>query len=168
MSLIKLLADVSEICKSALFEMSLRRCMRRLKDASEMHPCRLGHVKIPENVLIKQQKKHFSNTKNVHFSNTNTCIFPKQKCTFFMHFSNKKFTIYKNEKKIENKQPTIDSEVFKAFSIHKQKTVEIFCRMRNIHLIFSQHRSRATLFAYYRELIPETLHLSIFTFTVKI
>ena len=85
-----------------------------------------------------------------------------------MHFSNKKFTIYKNEKKIENKQPTIDSEVFKAFSIHKQKTVEIFCRMRNIHLIFSQHLSRATLFAYYRELIPETLHLSIFTFTVKI
>ena len=40
-SLINLLRDVSEICKSALFEMSLRRCMRRLRDASEMHSCRL-------------------------------------------------------------------------------------------------------------------------------
>ena len=41
-SLIHLTGDVSEICKSAFFEMSLRRCMRRLRDASEMHPCRLG------------------------------------------------------------------------------------------------------------------------------
>ena len=40
--------------------------------------------------------------------------------------------------------------------------------LRLLVFIFSQHRSRATLFAYYRELIPETLHLSIFTFTVKI
>ena len=37
-----LTGDVHKICKSALFEMSLRRCMRRLRDASEMHPCRLG------------------------------------------------------------------------------------------------------------------------------
>ena len=43
-SLINLPGDVSEICKSALFEMSLRRCMRRLNDAFEMHPCRLGCV----------------------------------------------------------------------------------------------------------------------------
>ena len=34
--------DISEICISVFFEMSLRRCMRRLRDASEMHPCRLG------------------------------------------------------------------------------------------------------------------------------
>ena len=40
-SLINLPGDVSEICKLALFEMSLRCCTRRLKDASEMHPCRL-------------------------------------------------------------------------------------------------------------------------------
>ena len=33
---------MSEICKSALFEMSMRRCMRCLKDASEIYPCRLG------------------------------------------------------------------------------------------------------------------------------
>ena len=37
--------DVSEIRKSAVFEMSLRRCMRRLKDASEMHPRRLGFIR---------------------------------------------------------------------------------------------------------------------------
>ena len=42
--LIDLPEDVSEICKSALFEMTLRCCMRRLKDASEMHPCRLGYI----------------------------------------------------------------------------------------------------------------------------
>ena len=41
-SLINFPGDVSDICKSALFEMSLRRCMRRLQDASEMDPCRLG------------------------------------------------------------------------------------------------------------------------------
>ena len=41
-SLINLQGDVSEICKSALFEMSLRRCMRRLRDASEMHSCPQG------------------------------------------------------------------------------------------------------------------------------
>ena len=40
-SLINLQGDVSEIYKSALFQMSLRRCMRRLRDASEMHPCPL-------------------------------------------------------------------------------------------------------------------------------
>ena len=33
-SLIHLTGDISKICKSALFEMSLRRCMRRLRDAS--------------------------------------------------------------------------------------------------------------------------------------
>ena len=37
-SLINLPGDVSEICKWTLFEMSLRRCMRRLKEALEMHP----------------------------------------------------------------------------------------------------------------------------------
>ena len=37
-SLINLQGDVSEIYKSALFQMSLRRCMRHLRDASEMHP----------------------------------------------------------------------------------------------------------------------------------
>ena len=37
-SLINLQGDVSETCKSALFQMSLRRCVRRLRDASEMHP----------------------------------------------------------------------------------------------------------------------------------
>ena len=43
-SLIHLTGDVPEmICKSALLEMSPRHCMRRLRDASEMHPCRLGH-----------------------------------------------------------------------------------------------------------------------------
>ena len=42
-SLIHLIGDVSEICKLALFEMSPRHCMRRLRDASEMHPCRLGN-----------------------------------------------------------------------------------------------------------------------------
>ena len=41
-SLINLPGDVSEIGKSALFEMSLRHCMRRLRDASEMHSCPLG------------------------------------------------------------------------------------------------------------------------------
>ena len=41
MSLINLPGHVSKIWKSALFEMSLRRCMRCLKYASEMHPCRL-------------------------------------------------------------------------------------------------------------------------------
>ena len=38
-----LTGDAFEICKSVLFEMSLRRCMRRLRDASEMYPCRLGN-----------------------------------------------------------------------------------------------------------------------------
>ena len=38
-SLFNLLGDVSEICKSALFEMSLRRCMRRLRDASMPAGC---------------------------------------------------------------------------------------------------------------------------------
>ena len=41
-SLINLPGGVSETCKSALFKMSLRRCMRRLRDASEMHPSPLG------------------------------------------------------------------------------------------------------------------------------
>ena len=41
-SLINLQGDVSEICKSGLFEMSLRCCMSRLRDASEIHPCPLG------------------------------------------------------------------------------------------------------------------------------
>ena len=38
-SSISLPGDVSEICNSALFELSLGLCMRHLKDASEMHPC---------------------------------------------------------------------------------------------------------------------------------
>ena len=41
-SLIDLVGDVSEICKPALFEMSLRLFIRRLRDASKMHPCQLG------------------------------------------------------------------------------------------------------------------------------
>ena len=35
--------DFSEIYKSALFEMSLRRCLWRLGDASEMRPFRLSY-----------------------------------------------------------------------------------------------------------------------------
>ena len=50
-SLINLPGDVSEICKSGLFEMSLRRCMRRLKDPSEMHPLRLGIPTFSEDTL---------------------------------------------------------------------------------------------------------------------
>ena len=41
-SLINLPGELSQIYKSVLFEMYLRRFMRRLKDASEMHPCWLG------------------------------------------------------------------------------------------------------------------------------
>ena len=41
-SLVTLLGDASDIPKSALFEMCLRRCMKRLKDASDMHPCQPG------------------------------------------------------------------------------------------------------------------------------
>ena len=41
-SLINLPGDVSEISKSALLEMSLRRCLIRLWDASEIHPGCLG------------------------------------------------------------------------------------------------------------------------------
>ena len=43
-SLISLRENFSEICKSVLFEMSLRHCMRRFKDASGMHPWRLGYL----------------------------------------------------------------------------------------------------------------------------
>ena len=39
---LNILGDVPEVCKSTLFEMPMRRCMRRLKDASEMPSCRLG------------------------------------------------------------------------------------------------------------------------------
>ena len=42
MSLDNLPVDVSEIYQSALFEMSLRRCIRCLKGAYEMHACGLG------------------------------------------------------------------------------------------------------------------------------
>ena len=41
-SLIHLIGDVSQIVKSAVFEISLRCCIRRLRDASEMHPSWLG------------------------------------------------------------------------------------------------------------------------------
>ena len=44
--------DLSEICKSALFEMSLRRCMRRLKDGSQMHPCWLGNIFFRSTVIV--------------------------------------------------------------------------------------------------------------------
>ena len=40
-SLIDLTKNVSGICKLALFETSLRRCIKHLKNASEIHPCRL-------------------------------------------------------------------------------------------------------------------------------
>ena len=73
-SLINLQEDVSKICKSAFFEMSLRRCMRRLKDASEMHPCplgkRFGHCKQEKHQIFVQQKTIFLNfhkTKDYFF-----------------------------------------------------------------------------------------------------
>ena len=53
-SLINLQEDVSEICKWALFEMSLRRCMRSLRDGSEMHPCPLGNFYLYEYLLTDQ------------------------------------------------------------------------------------------------------------------
>ena len=39
--LIDFTKDVSEICKSLLFEVPLRYCTRHLKDVSDMHPSRL-------------------------------------------------------------------------------------------------------------------------------
>ena len=47
-SLISLRENFSEICKSTLFQMSLRHCMRRLKDASGMHPWRPGYLRSPD------------------------------------------------------------------------------------------------------------------------
>ena len=41
-SQIHLSGDVSQIVKPAVIEISLRYCMRRLRDASEMHPSWLG------------------------------------------------------------------------------------------------------------------------------
>ena len=38
-SLINLTGDVSKICKSAIFEMSLRRCMRRLRAEATLQRC---------------------------------------------------------------------------------------------------------------------------------
>ena len=55
-SLINLLGEVSEICKSALFKMSLRRCMRCLKDASEMYSCRLDNLQLQ--LAFYQQRKY--------------------------------------------------------------------------------------------------------------
>ena len=73
-SLINLQGDVSEICKSTLFEMSLRRFMRRLRDASEIHPCplgrRFGHCKQEKHQIFVQQKTIFLNfheTKDYFF-----------------------------------------------------------------------------------------------------
>ena len=70
-SLIYLTGDVSEICKSALFEMSLRRCMRRLRDASVMHPCRLGMFFLLV-LKLNLYKKAFSRVK----TKTNFCHKP--------------------------------------------------------------------------------------------
>ena len=47
--------NVSGICKSALFEMSLIRCVRRLKDAFEMHPCRLGMGVIQKVCTLREE-----------------------------------------------------------------------------------------------------------------
>ena len=44
--------DLSEISKSTLIEMSLRRCMRRLKDASQMHHCWLGNLFFRSTVIV--------------------------------------------------------------------------------------------------------------------
>ena len=60
-SLINLLGIISEICKSALFEISLRHCIRHLEDASEMHPCRMGlplrflPIMVTLEVMLKQR-----------------------------------------------------------------------------------------------------------------
>ena len=43
-SLLNLPEDVSEIVKSPLFEISLGHCIRRLRHASEMYPCRLDDI----------------------------------------------------------------------------------------------------------------------------
>ena len=53
-SLINLPGDVSKIWKLALFEMYLRRSMRRLRNASEMHPCSLEYwLTFPEVKAMK-------------------------------------------------------------------------------------------------------------------
>ena len=68
MSLIHLIGDVSEICKLALFEMSPRHCMRRLRDASEMHPCRLGirvHLTM-QHTLIALKLNIFQKNLKIH------------------------------------------------------------------------------------------------------
>ena len=51
-SSMSLQGDLSEISKSALIEMSLRRCMRRLKDASQMHHCWLGNLFLRSTVIV--------------------------------------------------------------------------------------------------------------------
>ena len=61
-SLISLLGDVSEICKSSFFQISLRRCMRHLKDASDMLPCQLGNFHVFSGIvksecLLKKQSE---------------------------------------------------------------------------------------------------------------
>ena len=61
-SLTNLQQDVPEICKSALFETSLRRCIRRLRDASEMHPCPLRKFFIMALYKWKLQKYNTWNT----------------------------------------------------------------------------------------------------------
>ena len=87
-SLINLQGDVSEICKSALFETSLRRCMRRLRDASEMHPCplgrRFGHCKQEKHQISVQQKTIFLNfyeTKDYFFD---LIIKTKERCAQYI------------------------------------------------------------------------------------
>ena len=62
--------DVSEICKSALFEMSLRRCMRRPRDASEIHPCRLGIYFYFNDQLLLKIKNIFIKNESVNPYNT--------------------------------------------------------------------------------------------------
>ena len=71
--LINLPVDVPEICKSTLFEMSLRHCMRRLIDASEMHPCWLGSFRIVSGM------KH-------HEIRWNYGILRSGKCNFLLYF----------------------------------------------------------------------------------
>ena len=58
LSLINLQGDFSEICKSALFEMSLRRCMRRLRDASMPASIIIAIQKQPPEMLYKKSCIH--------------------------------------------------------------------------------------------------------------
>ena len=57
-----LTGGISVIYKSALFGMSLRSYMRRLRDASEMHPCRLGMLLLTNAQVLKLRKTFANNS----------------------------------------------------------------------------------------------------------